>query len=360
MKRIIFLDWLRIFSFSSVLIGHKFYPILLGFSNDDSVHESLRFLIKLILPLCFAGGAGVVVFFLVSGYVITHVLQTEQPLEFLVKRIFRIYPLYIFAVLLQYSLLYSAHPGIINLQIIIPQLLLVGDFFQTPYSLSGVEWTLRVEVLFYLFMFTLRYFKIIGQYEYALPGVLAIAALIIGNLPTTPHAEYLAIGYLNIYGPFLFLGAFFWMYENKKVSFAQMSLFTGFIFIQHWHLIATINPGWRHVHFAGLAFLIFLAVWTARDKLFFNRLILFISELTYSVYLMHNWLFDHIKQWTIAGGLFQHNRYALIMLIAICAVLVKAIEKPGIKLGRVLIRRLKTTTPSYYTGAEEALINAKY
>ncbi|WP_287007412.1 acyltransferase family protein [Legionella sp.] len=169
MKRIIFLDWLRIFSFSSVLIGHKFYPILLDLSNDDSVHESLRFLIKLILPFCFAGGAGVVVFFLVSGYVITHVLQKEQPLEFLVKRIFRIYPLYIFSVLLQYSFLYSVNPAIVNLQTIIPQLLLIGDFFQTPYSLNGVEWTLRIEVLFYLFMFAMRYFKIIGQYEYALP-----------------------------------------------------------------------------------------------------------------------------------------------------------------------------------------------
>ncbi|PJE18144.1 hypothetical protein [Legionella sp.] len=182
----------------------------------------------------------------------------------------------------------------------------------------------------------------------------------LGNLPTTPHAEYLAIGYVNIYGPFLFLGVFFWLYENKRVSFAQMALFTCLIFIQHWHLIVTMNPGWRHVHFAGLAFLIFLAVWTLRDKLFFNRVILFISELTYSVYLLHNWLFDHIKQWTIAGGLFHQNRYALMMLLAISAVLVKAIEKPGIKLGRLLIQHLKTPAPNYPTGAEEALVNVKY
>ncbi|KTC85483.1 acyltransferase family protein [Legionella drozanskii] len=359
MKRIIFLDWLRIFSFSSVLIGHKFHSILLNISNDDSVHESSRFLIKLILPLAYAGGAGVVVFFLVSGYVISHVLQTEQPLEFLIKRIFRIYPLYIFAVLFQYSLLYFVNPAALNLKIIIQQLLLVGDFFQTPCTLGGVEWTLRVEVLFYLFMFVLRYFKIIGQHRYALPWVLIITTLALGYIPAFPSGA-LAVGYLNIYGPFLFLGVFFWLYENKQVSFAQMAVFTGFIFIQHWHLIDTISPYWRHDHFAALAFLIFLAVWTLRDKLFFNRVILFISELTYSVYLLHNWLFDHIKQWTIAGGLFHQNRYALMMLLAISAVLVKAIEKPGIKLGRLLIQHLKTPAPNYPTGAEEALVNVKY
>lgn len=74
------------------------------------------------------------VFFLVSGYVITHVLQTEQSLEFLVKRIFRIFPLYIFAVLFQYSFIYFNNHAAVNLKTLILQLLLVGDFFQTPYS----------------------------------------------------------------------------------------------------------------------------------------------------------------------------------------------------------------------------------
>ena len=41
------------------------------------------------MPLTVAGGAGVVVFFLVSGYIIAHVLQTEAARQFLLKRFFR-------------------------------------------------------------------------------------------------------------------------------------------------------------------------------------------------------------------------------------------------------------------------------
>lgn len=152
--RIIFLDYLRIFAFTSVLIGHKFYADLLTLSNNDLVHESLRFIIKLSLPLFEGGGAGVIVFFLVSGYIITHVLQPEQPLEFLIKRLFRIYPLYLVSVLLQcffLSFIYHTH---VELQILVPQMLLIGDFFNTPHALNGVEGLLhnRLYALILLFI----------------------------------------------------------------------------------------------------------------------------------------------------------------------------------------------------------------
>lgn len=338
MKRLVFLDWLRIFSFASVLIGHKFYPIFYYLSQDVSVHESLRFIIQLVLPFCFAGGAGVVVFFLVSGYVITHVLQKEQPLEFFIKRVFRIYPLYITVVLLQYSLYHIP----IDLHTLIPQLLLMGNFFDTPYTLNGVEWTLRVEILFYFFMFFLRYFKVIGKYEYLFPFALIGATLAMNYIPQLPSLAFANHGYLNIYAPFLFLGSFIWLYENKKVSLASTSAFTSLVFIQHWHMIDTILPQWQHSHFASLAFILFIAVWIMRDKLSCNRLILYVSELTYSVYLVHTWLLDYIKQLTIAGGLFQRNRYALALMFALCALLVKVVEKPGIKVGKRVLQFLTT------------------
>jgi peptidoglycan/LPS O-acetylase OafA/YrhL len=82
-SRIVFLDYLRIFAFVSVLIGHKFYAAVVDLSNDRTVHATPRFIADVLLPLVSGGGAGVVVFFLVSGYIITHVLQTERTGEFL-------------------------------------------------------------------------------------------------------------------------------------------------------------------------------------------------------------------------------------------------------------------------------------
>ena len=131
--RIVFLDYLRIFAFSSVLIGHKFLLYFQDIATNGNVHASARLLASCLIPLFSEGGAGVVVFFLVSGYIITHVLQTERTLEFLVKRIFRIYPLYIVAVLLQYrSLSAAGHPP--DLSVLGAQLSLFGDFFR-PHQL---------------------------------------------------------------------------------------------------------------------------------------------------------------------------------------------------------------------------------
>ncbi len=103
-KRLLFLDYLRVFAFLSVLIGHKFYDQLLSIIDNSSIYSAPKLLVTFLLPFFMGGGAGVVVFFIVSGYIITRVLTFETTTSFLVKRIFRIYPLYIAAVLIQISL----------------------------------------------------------------------------------------------------------------------------------------------------------------------------------------------------------------------------------------------------------------
>ncbi len=166
------------------------------------MHVTIRTIAKLLLPLVYGGGAGVVVFFLVSGYIIAHILQTEHSKEFLIKRFFRIYPLYIVAVLIQYIPL-LALGRLLDISILLPQLLLLGDFFATPYALNGVEWTLRVEIMFYVFMVVLRALGLMSKHNKLLPYVLVVATICCGFIAPIPAAEIWSKGYLTIYGPFL-------------------------------------------------------------------------------------------------------------------------------------------------------------
>jgi hypothetical protein len=53
--RIIFLDFLRIFAFVSVLAGHKFYLQSVALFNDESAHGTLREIMGVVLHL-IAGG----------------------------------------------------------------------------------------------------------------------------------------------------------------------------------------------------------------------------------------------------------------------------------------------------------------
>ena len=93
-ERIVFLDYMRVFAFISVLIGHKFEPEMTAMLSASADHALLNTVTTFLYNICYGGAAGVIVFFITSGYIITHVLQTESSPDFLIKRLFRIYPLY--------------------------------------------------------------------------------------------------------------------------------------------------------------------------------------------------------------------------------------------------------------------------
>jgi len=340
--RMVFLDYLRIFAFVSVLVGHKFYGYVIALSSDQTAKYSPRLLAKLFLPLLQGGGAGVVVFFLVSGYIITHVLQTEQTCEFVIKRVFRIYPLYIVALLSQFIILALTGPTP-SLSTLALQLLLVGDLFGTAYALNGVEWTLRVEVAFYVFMATLSGLNLIHHPRKILPFIFIAMTLVCGFIAPIPSANIWSKGYFTIYSPFLLLGSMFYLLEKKQLSITIVFFFVGLVFYQYYSLISMYQQKWIGTHFAILAFIVFLVSWFFRQYLTAAPWVLLISEMTYAVYLFHNWFFDFTK-----SGLANINVYvlnpdlqALIVLLPVCFIMVRCVEKPGIRLGRILLTKLR-------------------
>lgn len=336
-SRIIFLDYLRIFAFLSVMIGHKFHAQVAEFVNNPAIHASPRLVASMLMPLFNGGGAGVVAFFLVSGYIITHVLKSEGTVEFLVKRAFRIYPLYILAVLLQYMLLWQE--GITpNLSLLIPQLLLIGDLFATPYALNGVEWTLRLEILFYLVMAAFKAAGLFDNRKAALPYVLMGTTLLCGFLAPLPSGDVWSKGYLTIYGPFLLLGSMFQLYKSRQVGALFLVVLAALVLGQYYHLIAIHQKTWLGEHFATLALVIFFVFYLAQDRLSSARWVTVMSDMTYAVYLFHNWLFDYFERmaaaiagpsWATSGG--------LLFFFCTCYLVVRFIEKPFVRLGRKVL-----------------------
>ena len=338
-KRIVFLDYLRIFAFATVLVGHKFYEYLVVFSNDVGVHATLRLIIKLLLPLTEGGGAGVVVFFLVSGYIITHVLQTEKIGEFLIKRFFRIYPLYVFAVLIQYLVTNKA----VDFPILLAQLSLMGDFFDAPYTLGGVEWTLRVEVVFYVFMAFLNKVNFLHARKNLLPYIFIFSTILCGYIAPIPSIDIWSKGYLTIYGPFLLLGSVIYLLEKKYIGLLPMIILACVVFSNYFRLIAIYQVGWNSSHFAILAFFLFLLCWLSRSKFIISSATILLSDMTYAVYLFHNWFFEYAKHWLhlLKIEIFHPNVQALLLLFLTCFLAVKLIEKPSILFGRKLLNRIK-------------------
>lgn len=332
--RIVFLDYLRIFAFVAVVIGHKLAQPLQGAMADPA--SVWHWPARALWPWVQGGGVGVLVFFLVSGYVITQVLQRERTVEFLVKRAFRIYPLYVTAVLVEATgLWFRGRPPV--WQELVPQLLLIGDWTGTPYALAGVEWTLRMEMMFYALMAALHSAGLVRWRQGA--GLPWFYAALLGGLfllgPWPTHQAW-SLGYGSLYFPFLLLGSVVLLYERRVIGRLMLVFFGGLVFAFHYRGLQQWQPRWLDAHFPDLAVGLFLVLWAIRRWLPVRPGILWWSALTYAVYLFHNWLVDWLQAALQHVGMTGRGSLALALalLVLICAGFVRWIEQPGIRNGR--------------------------
>lgn len=337
-NRIVFLDYLRVFAFMSVLIGHKLFAEISNLINIyPTIHITQQYISNFTTSLFMGGGAGVIVFFMISGYIILHVSTYEKPIEFLIKRFFRIYPLLIFAIIFEVFLQSFLQGQSINYVNVLIQFTLLGDFFNTPYALAGVEWTLRVEIMFYLLVSLISFLKIQHKPYLLLLVFIGITILLkyISPFPTN-----LFVSYFTIYFPFLFLGSAIYLYEQKKINLLSLVIFVIFVFENYFKLINEFHKGWLTSNFAIAGFLVFILLWLNRDKLenfILNKFIIFVSGLTYSVYLFHNYLWFYIGKY-----LGTENKFLILFVLLIfCYIVTKIIETPMNKLGKTVVNKLK-------------------
>lgn len=136
------IQYLRGIAAILVVLYHARGALDFSFGNIPNVGDFL-----------FAHGYfGVDLFFIISGFVIVLSTQNDTSItSFLLKRIFRVYPLYLFCLL---CILFFA-PEHYSLHDIIRALFLIQSNYSQPapwfgYSIVFVAWTLSFEVLFYL------------------------------------------------------------------------------------------------------------------------------------------------------------------------------------------------------------------
>ncbi len=351
--RIPFLDYLRIAAFLSVLVSHLYYERLSVLLGNPDTPGPLKLLLMAVLPFCFEGGVGVVLFFLISGYIVTHVVRRETPVQFAVKRFFRIYPLYIFVLICQIAVLawFGQAPSPITA---IQQMTLLGDFFGTPYSIGGAEWTLRIELLFYLFMLVLLVVLRAPGRALSWGRIVLVYAgitLLSGWLPPWTNGtiiwspEWPATGSVTLYFPFLLVGSTLYLYERKLTSGLAAALLFLIVMGQYWTLLPRYQPNWSHDHHALLALALFALGWVFRHSIKAPRGILWISGLTYAIYLFHIWLVEAVLQflpdlarlgWPIAS----RDLTVLLILFVVCILSMLLVERPAAALSGILLKRL--------------------
>lgn len=263
------------------------------------------------------GRSGADIFFVLSGFVMCYISTTDSK-QFLPKRLFRIVPLYWVATLAVFSVGLVA-PELLNSSSAnfrdLVQSLLFIPFLRAPHRIMPVlflGWTLQYEVFFYLiFSLGLAVAAAVGRDRknaHAIAIATAILLLIlfaIAGRVLRPTSTILFFYTRPIILEFAFGAASFMLWSRYEASLRRMpwivpvavSLFAyGVLVSLDLHLLDRRSSALRaipgFVIWGGLGFLLCLSFLSLESRFRFPALWLLIGDASYSLYLLHPYVFE--------------------------------------------------------------------
>jgi exopolysaccharide production protein ExoZ len=292
--------------------------------------------------------AGVDIFFVISGFIITHALASRKPtswhdaLEFAFRRITRLYPLYWIVLLV--SMLASQYVPIST-----PDFKMASPIELITASASAnwyvpPAWTLAFEVYFYsiitcIIALTPRYVFPCMAIWFA--GQAVAAALWTGQAIHT-HALIMEFGF----------GSFICYLVLKGISgFLKLSLGVSAVFFLVGATLAADAPlsGWVRVstYGVGAAFLIYAMAIASVRGVRFPRPLIYLGNASFSIYIWHYGLFAAMVQaceWMGILAWWQPQLRPLLLLMWIAAAFAVGLasyhllERPLLRLSRKGLR----------------------
>jgi peptidoglycan/LPS O-acetylase OafA/YrhL len=243
------------------------------------------------------GWLGVVLFFLVSGFIITHVGRRETRVEFGVKRLLRIYPPLIFSILLIIGIA-ALRPSLglprdlptFSFGTILRSMTLENYLTIPQQPVNGVAWTLCIEVAFYSLCWVLL--PLLRRYPVVAVATGLATTLVIMRTARSFAGSWFLFAVIVSYLPLLMLGQIAYLRWCKAISIRSFILLSACAYLAFMYGLYHINPTFLPADnsygvslFYGYA--IFSAMLIFGSELKPGRVIGFWSRTSYSVYLVH-------------------------------------------------------------------------
>lgn len=290
---------------------------------------------------------GVVVFFILTGYLITFTLEKYNRIEFIVNRFFRIYPTLFIATLLWGGIAFVSQGLTFSPLQYFSQITLLYQVLNVD-CFMGVLWTLTIEVFFYAIAALWKRFD-----EYSIAATYIIIILSGIFYYEFPNRHTYNMFYDLRYFGFILLGCSIALCQSQKrihFSFRRKVVMIGLPFCLNLIIFQaarglfgdeTTYPNFFS-HLIPLILVLGLlclekyypALFDRIPKVFYG-----ISDLTYPVYLSHVCIgltcMYHLSQMGV-------NRYltvisGFIMALIVGKILAMLIERPAIALHRRII-----------------------
>ncbi|MGE7369843.1 acyltransferase family protein [Neorhizobium sp. NPDC001467] len=290
---------------------------------------------------------GVGVFFIISGFVIPFSMTSGNGHNFVLRRVFRIFPVYIAgfsAVALSIWLLTRSYgtPFDYSLGHLASHFGIISRGLLGYSRIDGISWTLEVELWFYVAM-------AIGGFWLFRSGPKAFyVATVFIALLSIVSTHLLRTGHYNLVGG---TGFQLWASMLLILGLAYHALFRAQVTVPqfcriHVAIAALMGTVWlfsdRSVYHwqwpAGylLAMLVFATGYVCRSHIRAGPVLSHLADISYPLYVVHALMGYAIMYVLIGTGYGPHAAILIAMMTSYCVAVVLhyAVEKPFIRLGR--------------------------
>jgi peptidoglycan/LPS O-acetylase OafA/YrhL len=308
------------------------------------------------------GHLGVLLFFLVSGFIISHVVRFEDRPAFVIKRVFRLAPMLVLAVIIAYILsavlVRWGLPPILgfaarSLTDLTLSVFLLNSIIPSPTTL-GVTWSLVPEVGFYVLM-VVAWRALARQPLGGTYLIIALVALI--RLGTMAVVSFRAGQYFFVQVEFILVGRAIYLGWAGLASYRAAALLASvaLMTLAGLHLADPYSRselfGANSVAFSwAIALALFIAL-TMVPRC--PRPLRFLADSSYSIYLLHIPIGSLVLSvLSLRYGLPMTFSFpaALIAIFATSHLTYRFVEAPAQRLGRQIASRWRVSA-SPGTGA---------
>ncbi len=329
-SKIIFANQLRAVAVLFVLINHLFGIYFLAPDYvSETIHSPIlqhhmpREIAWLFSDKFNLGPLGVAIFFLISGFVIPFSFERYSKVQFVIARLFRIYPTYLCALAIEIAVLAisSLEWGQrirIHLADVVQNIFLIQGFTGVK-SIDQVNWSLAIELKFYLAAMLMSSSIKVGRLWplFVMPGIGLIFNVYwihqVQNIFTVQLS--MEVMYLG----FMFIGTLFHYHYKKQVSLPVF-------WLALISLLLMMLISWRSGFFAEqffypvtanyvYALVIFGAAYMFRDRFRPVGIIDWIAGISYPLYLIHA-----IVGYTLLQTLMGRDDWSFLPSMALTAV----------------------------------------
>ena len=290
------------------------------------------------------GNTGVDLFFMISGFVIFMSLnKIRTASEFIINRFCRLYPTYWACVTLSYILIniYYQVVAVDFQKLVFTDYLVNLTMLQFYFNVPNVDqpyWTMIIELIFYVSILILFYFKLF-PYINSIGLIVSLIVATIANLPTNEVVEnvFKWIPFLS-YIPLFFSG----------IIFYQLAEGTGKMLKKYATLIVCLTCQMALLEITGrkvflsqpqylsmllVFFFLFILFVNGKLKFIVSRFTVFLGEISFALYLTHQFISVNILLPFFVDRLsinywISSFLITLPIIILIAAAITYLIEKP--------------------------------